>query len=42
MGFDEKVVRVRAAGSGLGHSDLVASVKKVTHSNAECGLNQSC
>ena len=29
MGFDEKVVRVRAAGSGLGYSDLVASIKKL-------------
>ncbi len=29
MGFDEKVVRIRAAGSGLGYCDLVASIKKL-------------
>ena len=38
MGFDEKVVRVRAAGSGLGYCDLVASIKKLAVPIAEYGF----
>jgi len=38
MGFDEKVVRVRAAGSGLGYCDFGSSIRKLAVRIAECGF----